>query len=140
MLTISLLFVITSCNKNGDKVVDNNANDSSDNSTQTENKNFEGLSFVDVSFTYDGFEHSISVFGLPSGANVSYSPSNTQTEVGVYKITATVTADNYNTSILTATLSDGIQIGTDLNVPLFLDIRKSHNFTGLKIIVESKQE
>lgn len=60
-----------------------------------ENKNFEGLSFEDKSVMYDGQAHGLEVTGSPDFAKVSYT-ANSFTEVGVYEVTATVTAEGYN--------------------------------------------
>ena len=86
--------------------------------TSCSNDNFEGLVFEDATFMYDGLEHSISVFGAPEDATVTYSPSNTQTEAGTYEITAKVEADGYNTETLTATMKivhpDGYALDSDI--------------------------
>ena len=60
-----------------------------------ENKNFEGLGFEDKSVMYDGQAHSLEVTGLPDFAKVSYT-ANSFIQVGVYEVTATVTAEGYN--------------------------------------------
>ena len=71
-----------------------------------ENKDFEGLSLTGTTVEYDGEPHTIALEGvLPEGATVSYTPSNTQTAVGVYAVVATVTADGYNTAIFSAILT-----------------------------------
>ena len=65
----------------------------------------EGVTFDGATFTYDGTEKKIEVVGLPEGASVDYSPSNAQTDAGVYEITATITKENFETKTLTATLT-----------------------------------
>ncbi len=70
---------------------------------------------TDITFTssteeYDTFEHSINVSGnVPATATVKYTcngqEGNTFTEVGTYKITATVSAPNYYDFTATATLT-----------------------------------
>ena len=65
----------------------------------------EGLSFTDATFAYDGQPHTITVSGLPTGASVTYSPSNTQTEPGTYTIVAVASANGYVPAVLTATLT-----------------------------------
>ena len=75
--------------------------------TLTINKaDFVGLTMEDATVTYDGNEHSISVQGeLPAGASVNYGAGNSFTHVGVYEITATITATGYNDLVLHATLT-----------------------------------
>ena len=64
----------------------------------------EGVTFDDATFDFDGNEKSIVVNNLPEGANVNYSPSNVQTDAGTYEITATISKENYQDKVLTATL------------------------------------
>ena len=66
-------------------------------------KTFEGITFPDGEFTYDGKSHSISAVGVPSFAKASYS-NNGQIEVGKYTVTATITAKGYQTLTLNAIL------------------------------------
>ena len=67
------------------------------------NAEIEGVTFEGDTFTYDGTTKSIEVTGLPEGASVSYE-NNDQTQAGTYKVTATVSQENYNDKILTANL------------------------------------
>ena len=69
------------------------------------NRTFEGITFADKSVTYNGSAQSIEVANLPQGATVTYSPSNTFTNAGVYSVTATVSAPNFDTVTLSATLT-----------------------------------
>ena len=69
------------------------------------NRTFDGLTFVDKTVTYNGSAQSIEVTNLPQGATVTYSPSNTFTNAGVYTVTATVSAPNFDTATLSATLT-----------------------------------
>ncbi len=69
------------------------------------NRTFDGLTFVDKTVTYNGSAQSIEVANLPQGATVTYSPSNTFTNAGVYTVTATVSAPNFDTVTLSATLT-----------------------------------
>ncbi len=69
------------------------------------NRTFDGLTFVDKTVTYNGSAQSIEVANLPQGATVTYSPSNTFTNAGVYTVTATVSAPNFDTATLSATLT-----------------------------------
>lgn len=67
-------------------------------------KDFSGISFNDASFTYDGEKHSIYVSGAPDFANVSY-VNNEQINIGSYIVTATISAEEYNTLTLNAKLT-----------------------------------
>ncbi len=69
------------------------------------NRTFDGLSFADKTVTYNGSAQSIEVANLPQGATVTYSPSNTFTNAGVYTVSATVSAPNFDTATLSATLT-----------------------------------
>ncbi len=69
------------------------------------NRTFDGLTFADKTVTYNGSAQSIEVTNLPQGATVTYSPSNTFTNAGVYTVTATVSAPNFDTATLSATLT-----------------------------------
>ena len=66
--------------------------------------NFRNISFTSKTIEYDGQQHSVVCTGVPSYAQVVYE-NNTATEVGTYSATATITADNYNTLVLHATLT-----------------------------------
>ncbi|SHJ80538.1 SprB repeat-containing protein, partial [Arenibacter nanhaiticus] len=63
--------------------------------------------FSDHEVVYDGEEHTLAVVGLPDGASVDYNVENTYTNVGSYKVTATVTSAHSSCPhrILTATLT-----------------------------------
>ena len=69
------------------------------------NRTFDGLTFADKTVTYNGSAQSIEAANLPQGATVTYSPSNTFTNAGVYTVTATVSAPNFDTATLSATLT-----------------------------------
>ena len=69
------------------------------------NRTFDGLTFADKTVTYNGSAQSIEVTNLPQGATVTYSPSNAYTNAGVYAVTATVSAPNFDTATLSATLT-----------------------------------
>ena len=82
-------------------------------------KEFTGLTFSDVTVTYDGTEHAAEVEGaLPQGAKVEYT-NNKGTDAGVYNATATVSCENYKTLTLEATLTileadfDGVTFTSD---------------------------
>ena len=69
------------------------------------NRTFDGLTFADKTVTYNGSAQSIEVANLPQGATVTYSPTNTCTNAGIYPVTATVSAPNFDTVTLSATLT-----------------------------------
>ena len=69
------------------------------------NRTFDGLTFADKTVTYNGSAQSIEVANLPQGARVAYSPTNTFTNAGIYPVTATVSAPNFDTVTLSATLT-----------------------------------
>ena len=69
------------------------------------NHDFAGLTFDDVTTTYDGTAKTLAVSGLPTGAQVSYDKETSYTNAGEYTVKATVTLANYNPVELTATLT-----------------------------------
>lgn len=69
------------------------------------NRTFEGITFADKTVTYNGTAQSIEVANLPQGATVTYSPFNTYTNAGIYPVTATVSAPDFDTITLSATLT-----------------------------------
>ncbi|MFC3197672.1 Ig-like domain-containing protein [Parapedobacter deserti] len=68
------------------------------------NQTITGITLSDGGFVYDGTAKSLAVVGpLPVGASVSYA-GNSRTDVGTQDVTATISGDNYETLVLTATL------------------------------------
>ena len=68
-------------------------------------KNITGVTFDNLTVTYDGNEHEIIVSGtVPEGVTVSYTGNN-GTDAGVYNATATLSGDGYNTLTLNAKLT-----------------------------------
>ena len=66
---------------------------------------FTGVTFESDTVVYDGKEHSLTVTGsLPQGTAVEYT-NNVGTNAGVYSASATLSAENYETLTLTATLT-----------------------------------
>lgn len=65
---------------------------------------FSNIVFENSAVDYDGEPHSIYVTNAPDFAKVTYS-NNGKTDVGSYSVTATISADNYNTLTKTATLT-----------------------------------
>lgn len=65
---------------------------------------FEGLSFNNETFTYDGTEKSIVVEGAPADAVISYI-DNKKIDAGSYRATVSVSKDGYNTWTGSATLT-----------------------------------
>ncbi|MDR3293744.1 MAG: DUF5050 domain-containing protein [Clostridiales bacterium] len=80
------------------------------NATLTINKiNLLDITFSNGNFEYDAKAHSIQIVGnVPNGASVVYTGGengvNSATNVGSYTVRATVSGQNYNTLVLTATL------------------------------------
>ena len=75
-------------------------------------KNMGKLVFSDSEVIYNGNPKAIYVEGAPEGATITYkvkgsnkTDANIQTNVGRYRITATVSAEGYEDQILTATLT-----------------------------------
>ena len=66
---------------------------------------FADLSFESYETTYDGLSHSLEVKNLPNFATVEYDVATEYTDAGVYVVTATVKADDYNDKVLSATLT-----------------------------------
>ncbi|MBE5732579.1 MAG: DUF5050 domain-containing protein [Clostridiales bacterium] len=71
--------------------------------------NFENVTLTGYEVEYDGNKHSVLVNGkLPDNANVKYTYNGEEldsvTEAGSYTVTAVITAPNYNSKTLTATL------------------------------------
>ena len=69
------------------------------------NHDFTGVTFEDITTTYDGTAKTLAVAGLPAGAEVSYDKETTYTNAGIYEVKATVTLANYNPVELIATLT-----------------------------------
>gem|GEM_PF-3685760 len=63
-----------------------------------------GITFEDVTFTYDGTEKSIAVTNLPADATAIYE-NNGKINAESYNVKATVSRTNYEDAILTATLT-----------------------------------
>lgn len=64
-----------------------------------------GVTFDDVTTTYNGESVTIEVANLPENATVTYEPANTYTNAGSYPVTATVTLENHLPTTLNATLT-----------------------------------
>ena len=65
---------------------------------------FNNVVFESKVYTYDGLEHSIYVEGCPSGTKIEYDVVPTQTEAGVYFITAYLSKNGYEPKSCSATL------------------------------------
>ena len=65
---------------------------------------FDDAVFENKVVTYDGNAHSIQVEGCPSGTQIDYSISPTQTEAGIYHVVAILEKKGYETKVLEATL------------------------------------
>lgn len=84
------------------------------NATLTINKaKFTGISFKDLTVEYDGETHEIIATGIPSFATVNYQ-NNSAIEAGTYNASVTISADNYESLTLTATLTISLRIITSI--------------------------
>ncbi len=70
-----------------------------------EKENFTGITFPDKTVTYNGNAHSLELVGVPTFATVNYDKATSYTNAGTYTVKATVTAENYNSLELSATLT-----------------------------------
>lgn len=70
-------------------------------------KDFEGISFENVTVDYDGNEHQLGdvVGEVPEGTDVTYQNRDPKVDVGIYTATATLSKEGYNNLTLTATLT-----------------------------------
>lgn len=66
--------------------------------------------FSDATYVYDGEAHSLEVIGLPEGVEVDYKGTNGKVEVGVYNVTADLSADGKLLKSLEAKLTITAQI------------------------------
>lgn len=71
---------------------------------QPEIKKFEGITFEDAEFVYDGAEKTITVAGAPDFAQIEYE-NNVGTEAGEYGALAEISAEGYQTLMLSAKLT-----------------------------------
>lgn len=67
-------------------------------------KEFEGVTFPNKTVTYNGSEFSVTVEGLPYGADVQYA-NNKAIDAGVYNATATIKKSGYKSIILNSILT-----------------------------------
>ena len=77
---------------------------SKDTSQSSSLLHFEGVKFESKTFAYDGKMHRLSVENVPSFAEVVYE-NNDKIEAGVYTVKATISAQGYETLVLSATLT-----------------------------------
>lgn len=99
-------FVLSGCKANNTVTVTPITSDtttSSNTDTTTEPKRFDGITFSDKTFDYDGQLHYIYCDNVPDFARVSYQ-GNGRVQVGEYTVTATIFAPDYVSLTLTATL------------------------------------
>ena len=77
-----------------------------------------GITLDNAIFTYqENMSHKIQIVGeLPEGVTVEYT-GNGVTNVGTYTITATISGDNYETLVLTATLEVRATVGGGVLTP-----------------------
>ncbi|MBO5305014.1 MAG: hypothetical protein J6A99_05010 [Clostridia bacterium] len=72
--------------------------------TQEPLKKFEGITFKDATFDFDGQQHTITCEGVPEGASVEYT-NNSKVEDGVYNAKAVVSKEGYETATYNAKLT-----------------------------------
>lgn len=102
MIAVASLMMLSACG--GNEVTPASSTPTTENSSSTGLKEFEGLSFADQNVVYDGAKHSLSVGNLPEGANVTYSGQD-YVNAGTYPITAVVKKTGYVDKTLKATLT-----------------------------------
>ncbi len=90
------------------------------------NHDFAGITFDDITTTYDGTAKTLAVAGLPTGAQVSYDKATSYTNAGEYTVKATVTLVNYNSVELTATLTINKAV-YDMSTVEFVDKTVTYN-------------
>jgi hypothetical protein len=109
LTVLSFTMLITSCggnNQTSSSTTTSSSSISSSSSSSIAKKDFENVSFDDVSVAYDGNEHVLGeVNGAPSGTTITYDSKENHIDVGSYKTIATLTKDGYNTKTLEATLT-----------------------------------
>lgn len=67
-------------------------------------KKFEGITFKDATFDFDGQQHTITCEGVPEGASVEYT-NNSKVDDGVYNAKAVVSKEGYETATYNAKLT-----------------------------------
>ena len=91
---------------------------------------FTGISFNDLTTEYDGNTHELVATGIPPFASAIYT-NNSAKEAGTYDASVTITADNYESLILTATLTIALRkiTGITLNSQEFEYDGNEHNLS-----------
>ena len=107
----------TSSDTSSDTTSDTASDTSSDTVTDTDTgtsdpslKNITGITFENVTVTYDGSEHKAEISGtLPSGVSCTYTcggkNGNSAVNAGTYNVSATLSGEGYNSLTLKATLT-----------------------------------
>lgn len=116
LLALCLIFALafSACEGLPEPTNPNKPNEPNTPNTPTK-KTFTGLTLNNLTVEWDGEEHEVTISGtLPDGAKVAYE-NNKAIEEGVYNVKATVTAEGYETLVLTAKLT--ITESTDPNAP-----------------------
>lgn len=101
IVAIIATFALVAC---GDKGGDSGSGSNPSTPPDTQLEKFDGVKFENATFDYDGVEKTITVTGLPEGAEVVYT-NNKGTDAGVYNAKAVVTKEGYERKELTATLT-----------------------------------
>ncbi len=106
--TLSLLsavsFVLVGCANDVNATSSYLHRPSKDSPISSSLKRFEGVVFESKTFPYDGLYHSLAVENVPSFADITYE-NNNKIEVGTHEVKATISAQGYETLVLSATLT-----------------------------------
>lgn len=101
VLMVSSSLMLTACGDNKD----NGGNSNNDTEQESTLKKFEGITYSDKTFTYDGIQKELVLSGtLPEGSNVVYT-NNVGTNAGVYNATAKITCNGYSELNLSAKMT-----------------------------------
>ncbi|MEG2342275.1 MAG: DUF5050 domain-containing protein [Bacilli bacterium] len=102
--------------------------DSSTTSTSSDLRNFDTVTFVSKSVTYDGLPHTLVAGDIPEGTNVVYTNNGPFSEIGTYPMSVTCTKTGYNPKTLEATLTitEKVFEGITFSSALFIYDGKPH--------------
>ena len=103
MLLITPIFFIVGCGGSSD--TDNGGNSNPPSVEEPTIKEFKNVKMEDKSVIFDGNKHSLEVSGdLPTNTKITYI-NNDQVNAGVYKVTAILECNGYNTKTVDGTLT-----------------------------------
>lgn len=106
LLCITMTLAICAC---GGSTPNGDGNNNSSSGTQTPGEGettkekFTDAAMADLTVSYDGQAHALSVTGAPEGTDILYE-NNDKTDAGTYTVKATLTKEGYESKTLTATL------------------------------------